>query len=223
MRITFGTAELASDDLALGRVGPVGLALNGSEIVEAVEFFRAAYTTFIERGGRSQEVSFSVERFFASEARALRFLARHHDELPSAGDLRMTLDGETLALPDAKLASVGRGEWRGLSCRVNYTLRGSAWSADYDPLPEPDPAMTRTGLATVAADALSVAVVFSSPLPAAPQWVPGAVLQMPTAGGDVIFASPIADTITASGLTFALSGPPSSSGYKLPYQAHYSE
>lgn len=221
MRITYGTAELASDDLALGRVGPVGFSLNGTQINEEVEFFRALHTEFLDRDGRSEAVSFTVERFFGTEAACVRFLATHRNDLPGKATLLMTLDGETISLSGAVLDSVQRGEWRGLSCRVTYGLRGPAFATDLTPLPEPDPTMTRSGLADVADGAETVAVVFSSPLPGVPQLVPGAVLQMPTAGGDVIFAAPIADTITASGLTFALSGPPAGSGYKLPYQAFY--
>jgi hypothetical protein len=220
MRITYGAVELASDNLALGRVGPAGVVLNGVQVVDPAEIFRAATTTYYGRGNRSVALSFAVLRFFATEAAAARFIATHHNDLEDEGDLLLTQDDETLSLPGAVLEAVGFDGWAGCGVRVTYTLRGSAFEAGASPLPEPDPSMTRHGLADVDADATTVDVVFSSPLPGVP-FVPGAVLMMPTAGGDVIFASPIEDTITAAGLTFSLSGPPSGAGYKLPYQAYY--
>lgn len=220
MRITYGTAEIASDNLALGRVGPRAYSLNGRQVVDAAEFFRAATTTFYGRGNRSVAVGFEVQRFFATEGRALRFANLHYNDLADEGDLLLTLDDVTIALEDAVLEGADVVEINGLSVVVRYTLRGGAFTSDATALPEPDETMTRSGLATVAADAATVDVVFSSPLGGVP-FVPGGTLMMPTAGGDVIFWAPIEDTITASGFTAALAGPPSGAGYKLPYQAFY--
>lgn len=222
MRTTFGTAELTHPNPALGRVGTVGLALNGRQLVDEVEFFHAATIAVFARGVRSQEVSFAVHRFFATEAAALRFLATHHNDLPDQADLICTLGEQTVALPNAALQGVQREEWSGCYVRIRYTFVGSAWASDVSPLPEPDPDMTRSGLVSIAEGATTVAVEFSSALPGVPV-VDGAVVQMPTAGGDVIFAAPIEDTITAEGFTYALSGPTPAAGYKVRYNARYSE
>jgi hypothetical protein len=217
MRTTFGTAELAHPNPALGRVGTVGLALNGRQLVDEVEFFRAARLAVFARGVRSQEASFAVHRFFASEAAALVFATTHHNDLPNQADLILTLDGQTVALANAALQGVQREEWSGCYVRMRYTFIGSAWSTDASPLPDPDPDMTRRANLALDTDATSVAVVFSSALSGVP-FVQATVL-MPTVGGDVIFASVIEDTITAAGFTAALSGPVPGAGYKLSYRA----
>ena len=220
MRVTYGTAEISSTNLALGRVGPSGISLNGQQIVDAAEFFRAATTTFYGRGVRSVALGFAVDRLFATEAAALRFALTHHNDLEDEGDLLLTLDAETLSLAGAVLEAVAIERWQGVAVRVRYSFRGSAFATDASALPEPDETMTRSGTPAVADGADTLAVVFSSPLPGVP-FVPGGTLMMPTAGGAVIFWSPIEDTITASGFTAQLSGPTPGAGYKLPYQAYY--
>ena len=218
MRITYGDVLLASDNLAKGRVGPVGLSVNGQQIVEQVPLYAIAAAGIFPRGGGSEAVSFAVRRFFATEALAMRFLLLHRADLAASGDLILEQDDQVIALEGAAFLNVTREEWRGSALLIRYSFVGAAWSTDIPPAPDPDESMIRRGLVDVASGATTVAVVFDTPLPTTPV-VQGTVLQMPTAGGDVIFAAPIEDTKTTAGVTYALSGPPSASGYKLPYFA----
>jgi hypothetical protein len=218
MRITYGDVLLASDNIALDRFGPAGLAVNGQQIVEQVPLYALATAGIFPRGGGSEAVSFSVHRFFDTEADAARFLLLHRAELAASADLILEQGDQVIALEGAAFVNVTREQWRGTALLIRYSFVGGAWSTDIPPAPDPDESMIRRGLVDVDSGATTVAVVFDSALPTTPV-VQGTVLQMPTAGGDVIFAAPIQDTITTAGVTYALSGPPSASGYKLPYFA----
>ncbi len=217
MRITYGNAELAHPDLAKGRVGPRNYSLNGRQVVDEAEFFRALTTTIYGRGGRSVAAGFEVQRLFGTAAAALRFAHTHHNVLPDEGSLRLTLDDETVECAAAVLEAVDVVEINGSALVLRYTFRGDKFEADAAPLPDIDDTMIRRANVAIPADATSVDVEFATPLSGVP-FVQVTVL-MPTAGGDVITATVVEDTITAAGFTAELSGPPAGSGYKLSYRA----
>lgn len=79
------------------------------------------------------------------------------------------------------------------------------------------PAQAQRGAQAIAADALTVAVVFGAAFAAAPGFVRASVRA--PADGAAIFATLIADTLTAAGCTFSLSGPPPAAGYSLQWRA----
>ena len=222
MRIAFADILLAHGNPAYGRIGPAGLSMAGRQVVDEVAFFRAVTTTFFARGGRRADFGFSVTRIFDSAAEAEVFALTHYDDLPDSGVLRCTCDAggadlATVLLDGAVLASTEVVEARGAAVVVRYAFQGSAWETDFTPVPDPDPTMTRRANVAIADGADSVVVVFSAALAGVP-FVTCTVL-MPTAGGDVVTATPIEDTITAAGFTAALSGPVSGTGYKLSYSA----
>lgn len=222
MRISYASIPLAHGNPAFGMVGPAGLALNGRQVVDEVEFFNAVTASFFERGARSVDFSFSVARIFDSPGEAQAWTLLHYGDLPDAGTLRVTCDGlggadgPTVVLP-AVFDGPQFQDLRGSTVTVRYAFRGPAWSSDESPVPDPDPAMTRRANIAIADGATSVAVVFGTPMSGAP-FVTCTVL-MPTAGGDVVIATIVEDTITAEGFTAALSGPVSGDGYKLSYFA----
>lgn len=224
MRAIYASQTLASSNLALGRVGPFDMSINGQQVVDEVEFFRALRKAYIERGLRSVDFGFAVRRFFSSLARAQAFFFTGYNDLPDAGDLVMVCgegdaDELNVGLAGAVLNSCDCPSISGVCVTVRYRFSGGHFTTDVSPGPEPDEAMIRRGNVDVADGATSVAVVFDTPMTGVPI-VPGTVLMMPTAGGDVIYAAPIEDTISALGVTYQLAGPVTGSGYKLPFVAY---
>lgn len=218
IQIRFGEYYLASSNVALGRIGPVGLSLNGQELVEVTPLFLAAAAGVFPRGNGSEVLSFAVDRFFSSAEAAGLWLLAHRGQLAAQADLLITMGESGATLVDACLEEVRREEWRGSRVRVRYTFRGVEWDAPAPPDPEPTPTMNRRGTQAIASGATSVTVSFAA-LAGVPT-VQCTVL-MPTAGGDIIFAAVRADTITAEGFTADLSGPTPGTGYLLSYRAEY--
>jgi len=223
VRAIYASNVLASSNLGLGRVGPFDMSVNGQQVVDEVEYFRALRKAYIERGLRSVEFGFAVRRFFPTVARAEAFFFTGYNDLPDAGDLVLVCgEGEAdelnVGLADAVLDSCDCPRIEGVCVTVRYRFRGGQFTTDISPGPEPDEAVIRRGNIAVADGATTVAVVFDTLMAGVPI-VPGTVLMMPTTGGDVIFAAPIEDTISATGVTYQLSGPVAGTGYKLPYIA----
>jgi hypothetical protein len=219
---TFASNVLASGNLALGRVGPFDMSVNGQQVVDEVEFFRALRKAFYGRGLRSVEFGFSVQRFFASLARAEAFFFTGYNDLPDEGDLVLgcgegDADAQNVGIVGAVLDSCDATRLQGTVVVVRYRFRGGRFTTDVSPGPEPDEDVIRRGTVNIADAATSKAVVFSSVMSGVP--VVACNLVMPTTGGDAIFATIIEDTVTTAGFTVAFSGPVPSGSYKLNYIA----
>jgi hypothetical protein len=222
VRAIYASQSLASGNLALGAAGPFDMSVNGQQVVDEVEFFRALRKAYIERGLRSVDFGFSVTRFFGTLARAEAFFLTGYNDLPDTGDLVLVCgEGEAdelnVGLIGAVLDSADASRLQGTAVVVRYRFRGGAFTTDVILGPEPDESVIRKNKVAIADAATSVAVVFSSPMSGVP--VVTCNLLMPTTGGDSIFATPIEDTITAAGFTAAFSGPVPSASYKLSYIA----
>lgn len=138
MQITYGAFYLAVDNLALGRVGPRGLTLNGEALVDTAPLFGAATLGVYAQGNRSQAVSFSVQHLFASPQAAAHFAGMIHGELDDQADLILTEGEQSIELPDACLQSITREDWQGSALTLRYSFIGRAWvGAGITPLPAP--------------------------------------------------------------------------------------
>lgn len=222
MRISYASIVLAHGNPAFGLVGPAGLSLNGRQIVEEVDFFAAVVASFFARGNRRVDFSFAVQRTFDTLADAQQFVLLHYNDLPDAGTLRCTCDGEGGADgPTVTLEAVFDGPQieavSGLAVRLRYAFRGPAWASDETPVSDPDPDMIRRANIAIPDGATSVAVVFATPMSGVP-FVQISFLK-PTAGGDTLAGTVVEDSITAEGFTVELMGPPAGAGYKLSYRA----
>ena len=227
MQIKIETTVLADADLAVGRVGPSGLTLNGTQIVDEAEFFRAASPTYFVRGGAGVALTFSVTRFFSSVRAAEAFALLHFGEIPREGLVTVTAgeegDTQVLYLRGAALDGFIVPGTRGTCVVVQYTLRGGLWESDIpseeipgDPDNGEEVIMMRRGSVAITDGASSVVVTFSSPLSAAP--VVTCTVSRP-AGGDAIWPIVREDTISTSGFTADLSGAVPDGTYKLKYLA----
>lgn len=225
MRITFETTQLASPDLALGRV-PFGLTLNGEQIVDDAQFFRAAAASVFARGNLGTVLQFSVTRLFSTEKAAEVFALTHAGAVPLEGLVTAvcgeTGDQQTVYLEGAVLQAVAVQSVRGSSVVVQYTIRGGIWTTDVpDEIPGESEAsedfiVMRRAKVPVAAAVDEVVVVFSAPLAAAP--VVKAELYGPT-GSAAIGGQVLIDTITVNGFTYKCDAETPNDDYELHYIA----
>jgi hypothetical protein len=227
VQIKIETTVLADADLAVGRVGPFGLTLNGTQIVDEALFFRAASPTYFVRGGAGVALTFSVTRFFSSVRAAEAFALLHFGEIPREGLVTVTAgeegDTQVLYLRDAALDGFIVPGTRGTCVVVQYTLRGGLWESDIpseeipgDPDNGEEFVVMRRGKVSIAADATAVSVTFSSPLSASPVVTPH--ISRP-AGSPRIDCSLDEDSVSNSGFTVQLSAPTPDASYKLHYTA----
>lgn len=226
VRIVLETTLLADDDLAVGYVGPAALTLNGQQLVDAAEFFRAAAATFFARGNASITLQFRVQRLFGSIKKAERFALTHPSTIPLEGLLAITAgeSGDTvpLYLEGAVLEQVQIVELSGACVVVQYTIKGSAFTSDVpDDLPgsadsAEETIVMRRGKPAVGAAVDTIVVVFSSPLAASP--IVKAELHGPT-GSAAIGGQVLEDTITIAGFTYKADAATPDASYKLHYIA----
>lgn len=224
MRITIETTLLAS--AALTTAPHSALSLNGVQLVEEAQFFRAATAGFYARGNASVALQFRAQRLFSSIRAAEAFALLHASSIPLEGLLTCVAgesgDTQTVYLEDCVVENVQVVEYRGASVVVQYTIRGAAFSSDVPPeIPgETDEAeefiVMRRGKVSIDAAAESVAVAFSSPLSAVPIVTP--TISRPS-GGAAIHCTTREDSVTVNGFTVDLSAATPDATYKLHYIA----
>lgn len=132
MEITYGVLLLASSNPALGRIGPSGMALNGQQVVDEIDLFRAIETTFYGREGKSSDLRFRVTALFATLREAQEFYFTHHSDIVANDDLTIstgeTGDTSDVVLTAAAAASVSMISMLGLSVIVEYNFRGGLFA-----------------------------------------------------------------------------------------------
>jgi hypothetical protein len=227
VRISLEATILADPSLALGRVGPFGVSLNGQNIIDDAQFFRAAVPSFFERGGNGVTLQFSVERLFSSLKSAEVFLLTHFGALPRSGLITCLCgesgDTQAVYLRNAVLEAVALPGYQGRSVGVQYTIKGSQFESDIPPdeIPgDPDPGeedlVTRRSRVAIGSAQSSVVVLFSSALASIPTVVP--TISRP-AGSPAIEAFLREDSITVNGFTVDLSAATPDATYVLHYIA----
>lgn len=217
MRIRINDIYLTGDFLEL----PRGLAVNGQQVVDEVQFFRAIAASYFGRGNRSLAISWSIERTHDSVKEAQVFLLTHYKDLPNEGDVVFECgfpgDTQNVVLADAVLEAVAQGAHSGRCTVFSYTLRGGQPSTDIIPGDvEVDEDVTRRSTVAIGSGETSVDVGFANAMTGTPTVV--AVVVTPD-GGDQIFCTVTESSISASGFSAVLSGPAPGSGYKLSYIA----
>jgi hypothetical protein len=224
VRIQYASIILAPGGL-LGEA--FGATVNGEQVVDETEFFRAAAKAVWPGGNRTQEFSVSVWRRFGSIRAASVFCLMHYGQLPNVGQLAVYCgepgDLQVATLNEAVLASVAIVEQRGSSVQVRYSWKGTGWNSDIvpgdDPFPddpEEESDVTRRSTVNLPADAVTHEVTFANPLAGTPVVVPSMVIPD---GGDLISCSIVKGSVSGTGFTVAFSFPIPSSEYQLSYVA----
>jgi hypothetical protein len=216
MKVRFGTIWLAPG----GIESTSGFSINGQQINDPIQFYRATSTLFRPRGQRSDAIAFVSERKFNSVAEAERFLATFFSDLPEQADLYLFCgdDAEQIVVyEDAVINNVARSS-RGVSVTLQFNLSAGLPQTD-TPAPdvtEPDADMIKRGTPAITSGEDSIDVTFTTPFATTPVVV--VAIQSPD-GGDVIAARVRDGSVTTDGFTADLSAPAPASGYKLPYIA----
>jgi hypothetical protein len=214
MNVTFETAVLAPG----GAQGASNVRLNGRQIVDDGQFFRAAMLTYFPRGNVDVSFSFTTHWIFASLALAETFVMTHVTYLPMTnqdnGVLQVVCGAETLSpvtiySPSAVLESAEITDYIGLSVDVRYTLRCQPFASTVPPNVPAYPSgnqlsyVLQRGLASIGAGATQLAISFSTPF-ASPPIVTAVMAQQ--AGSAAIFCRVLQNTVTVNGFTVEFSG-----------------
>ena len=128
MQMSFGDQVIAPGGL-LGE--PSAWRLNGTQLNEQVQLFRAVQTAWYSRGNASVELAFTVIRSFASAKLATVFACTHQSSLPQQDTLTLTAgDGSDLQpvyLDDAVIQKM-QLTLVGQTVSVEYTFCGGAFN-----------------------------------------------------------------------------------------------
>ena len=216
--VAFAGVLLASQNVALGRSGPFGQRLNGSQVNDPTAFFGATAGSYYARGNRGTVYSFSVNWLFTTEDACEAFLFDHFRLLPEQGDLVVTAsDGTTRILEDAVIDDPQFSEIRGCVCVVTYTFRGGLFVSEDAPDPDEDGtnAMKLDEVALDMGDE-SKLVAFVTPFGGVPKVV--VTLNVPDAG--LPFSCVVKKTtISAAGFTVQLGAAVPAADYSFTYIA----
>jgi hypothetical protein len=217
MKVQFGSIWLAPGLIECAS----DFTVNGQQVNDAVEFYRAAAVAFFPRGLRFDQISFSVTRKFDTSKEAESFVLSHFGDLATQGSLYLYCgydDDQTIVRYDGAVIDQPVRTFKGTSVIVQYTFRGGIPITDSPPpsYAEPNDAMIKRNLEAIPLGNDAYTVTFSAAFTSTPVIV--ANLQCP-AGGDRIFADVIDGTVSATGFQVQLSGPTPSSGYKLSWIA----
>lgn len=200
MRIIASNTLLASDTLAVGRVGPVDMAFNGEAVVDSAQLFRASSAVVYGRSDGPVEFSFRVRALFSTHAKAVRFCALHREVIPVECELHVedTDEGIYLSMLQA-VRSVRFGPVIGCSVDVFYTFRGAKFESEDLPEDlEENTDIMKVGTSALSADDESKAVTFDNPFASVPRSV-DAIIEAPSGQSPVAVVG-VRD-VTESGFT----------------------
>lgn len=214
MQITFETAVLAPG----GNQSASDVRVNGRQIIDPAQFFRAVSTSYFPRGNLEVELSFTTHWLLQGTTNAEVFVLTHCTYLPMTntdnGVVQIVCGAEsspqTIYSPSAVLESVEILEYRGESVDVRYTLRCQPFTSTVPPNVPAYPSgnlvtyVFQRGLASIGANATSLAILFSTPFASIPI-VTASMAQQ--AGSAAIFCRILQNTVSTTGFTVEFSAP----------------
>ena len=229
MQVLFETTYLAPGQIQ----SPDDIALNGEQIVDEAEFFRAATMTFFPRGNVRVEFDFTVHYSFASTVLAEVFVLTLPSQVPMTnadnGVLQCVCGYENPAtsqivyMSGAVLKSARVVKQVGTSVDVRYSFVGPGFTSQTPgsglptyPNANEITQVFRRGKVAITNGATTVAVTFSSQLPGLPGADPDCWVSGPT-GAEMFDAFTLTDTVTTLGFTAQLSEAAPSGQYYLNY------
>lgn len=217
MRIYFANTLLCSADLAGGRVGPVGLTINGQQVNDAAGFFRADAETYYPRT-RSTEVAFRVGRMYSTYEAAQLGASLHFAQLPKQGDLQFFNDAGTgiSKLPSAVVGGVRAVEIRGVGFGLEYQFLGGVLTTEDIEIPD-ESDLVKAGTVDLAEADESEDIAFDEDFGSVPRGVTVTLLAPNGEPGFPVWVD--FSTLTVSGFTVRCGAAVPGSGYKLSWIA----
>jgi hypothetical protein len=218
LKASFGTYWIASGTME----GIFGLTLNGVQVNDQVELFRALTAVFYGRGNRSAILGFSVKRIPADLGTAEYTAMTEFWALPVQADLWLYLDpeanGVALQFASAVLHNTEYGPTVGQSMPVRYQFKVVMPLTSNPPpnIPQPTSAMIQRSTVAITNGSASLAVSFSSSFSGTPIVV--ATINAP-AGQPIISVNVLAGSVTNVGFTAEFGATIPASGYLLSYIA----
>jgi|SRR5581483_10520713 len=219
MKAVFGTINLVPG----GVESTSGATVNGQQINDEVQFYRALAATRFARGNRSLIIGFSVERLFATYHLAERFVFEHFTLLPQQDSLYLTIgdgtDTEVVRFDNAVPQSVRLGVQKGLTVPVVYSFACGmpVFSSPSPTLTEPDTTMFKRSSDPITPGATTQTVTFSVAFPGTPV-VSKPGVSIP-GGGDFLEAWVVAGSVSSTGFQVEFNAACPGSGYTLDWIA----
>jgi hypothetical protein len=229
MQVLLDTAYLAPGQAQ----SAADIVLNGQQVVDEAEFFRAASVTFYPRGNQRTTFEFSVNYVYATAVLAEVALLTFPSQVPmtalATGMLQCLCGAETPAtsqicyMPGSVLERIAVTQI-GVSLKVRYFIVGPGFTTSTPgqglptfPNPNEIVQVFRRGKILITPGATTVAVVFSSALPGTPGCDPECYVSA-TTGLAGFEAWALTDTVTTAGFTAQLAAAcPVSGTYYLNY------
>ena len=214
MKVQYGTTWLASG----GMEGARDFKIDGFQVNEVADIFRASNAVQFPRYTRSANVTFSVTKLFNSESDLLAFLSTCLAGLASSAVLSIFDETGVSAayMAGALVESVRPQAAVGVSLVVDYAFTGGLFTSQQVTVPNESDLVKRDSLALTAGDtskAVTFTVAFGQP--------PGAVtvsIAQP-AGGYVICSTVDKSTVSAAGFTADCGAAIPAAGYYLNWEA----
>lgn len=229
MQILFQTSYLASGQIQSADQ----ITLDGEQLVDEAEFFRAVTKTFFPRGNLSIDFAFTVHYSFTTAVAAEVFLLTLPGQLPMTntdnGVLQCLCGAETPATSQIVYmagAVLRRVQFKqiGTSIDVRYFFLGPGFTSSVPsqglptfPNANEVTPVFRRGQIQIPNGNTSVAVVYSSQLPGLPGADPECWVTGPT-GSFIIEAMCLHDTSTTLGFTAQLGAAAPNGSYWLNYR-----
>lgn len=129
MTINHGATFICSSNVALGRVGPQGIVLDGQTLIDVAQFVNALYVTVYGRARGPRELSFTVWAFFATEALALACFLTQENTLALKADLTIADDAASVTFTMADAVGQCRAaQIQGVAVRLEYKFTGAKFA-----------------------------------------------------------------------------------------------
>jgi hypothetical protein len=215
MKVVFGTVSLTPSDVET----TAGLTVNGEQVNDTAQFYRALAETFFGRGNRSATIGFSVLRIFDTARIAGRFCFEHLTLLPLQDSLYITVgddvDNEVVRFDGAVPQAVPITVKGGVSVQVNYSFLCGLPVFNSTPanVVEPSSSMIQRINVPLTAGDTSKVITWPSAFGSLPV-VSRPSVEVPD-GSDWIDAWVIAGTPSTTGCTVKFNAPIPGSGYSV--------
>lgn len=217
MLITYGSTVLVPGSAQ----GAIDVRVNGQQIVDEAQFFRAAVTTYYARQNKSTHLEFETWWNFNTRGLTEQFMLSHWAGLAPTDTLYISCgEGEgtqyNFQLPGAVLESASPAEWRGNSVRFHYVFLGGIFTTDSISPPNED-ALIKRGKVSLSAGDTSKTVTFASSFGGTPTVI--VRVNRPSASADTVidWDAPEADQNSAGFIARGAAIP--STGYVLNWEA----